>query len=195
MTKNAKVKLRITPYEIDGIDSNGVPFQGVGSDELSCTSFYEIPCGKCIGCRSDQAREWSNRLIMEMKYHDSAYFITLTYSEEFLNRVNYVDKMTGELKMIEEHWIKEMCSSLLKDYVITDHKILLDIIFAESTDPKQTARIIMEYCLDFIYKTGYWSRMADLRPANSITHAGNWNESGEMDSFRLNPQTSSPANM
>lgn len=98
LTKNARVKLRITPFEIDGIDSNGVPFSGVGSDELSCTSYYEIPCGKCIGCRSDQAREWSNRLIMEMKYHDSAYFITLTYSEEFLNRVNYVDNMTGELK-------------------------------------------------------------------------------------------------
>lgn len=98
MTKNAKVKLRITPFEIAGIDSHGIPVGEFGIDELSITSYYEIPCGKCIGCRSDQAREWSNRLIMEMSYHDSAYFVTITYDEEHMKRVTYVDEMTGEIK-------------------------------------------------------------------------------------------------
>ena len=40
-----------------------------------------LPCGHCLGCRSDQARMWSNRLLMESFYHDSAYFVTLTYDD------------------------------------------------------------------------------------------------------------------
>lgn len=40
-----------------------------------------IPCGKCIACRLDYSREWAARCMLEMKDHDSAYFVTLTYND------------------------------------------------------------------------------------------------------------------
>lgn len=43
-----------------------------------------LPCGKCVGCRIDNAKEWSVRCYHEMRYHKSACFITLTYAPEHL---------------------------------------------------------------------------------------------------------------
>lgn len=44
-----------------------------------------VPCGSCIGCRSDQGREWAIRLMHEALLHPgAAWFITLTYSPENL---------------------------------------------------------------------------------------------------------------
>lgn len=47
--------------------------------------FYEyiqVPCGKCLGCRLDYSHEWAVRMMMEKEVSDSAWFITLTYSDE-----------------------------------------------------------------------------------------------------------------
>lgn len=41
-----------------------------------------IPCGKCAGCRSDNAKMWSLRAYNEMKMHERNCFITLTYNED-----------------------------------------------------------------------------------------------------------------
>ena len=40
-----------------------------------------LPCGQCIGCRIDRSRQWANRCMLELQYHDSAYFATLTYDD------------------------------------------------------------------------------------------------------------------
>lgn len=50
------------------------------------TEYDEVPCGKCLGCHLDRAREWSDRCLMEMDAHPDvpAYFLTLTYSNQFL---------------------------------------------------------------------------------------------------------------
>jgi len=37
-----------------------------------------IPCGQCIGCRLDKAREWCVRLTHEQKLHNRSAFLTLT---------------------------------------------------------------------------------------------------------------------
>jgi hypothetical protein len=57
-----------------------------------------VSCRKCIGCKLDNAKEWSLRCALEAKYHEDNWFITLTYSEEFLpvneygiGTVNYQD--------------------------------------------------------------------------------------------------------
>lgn len=43
-----------------------------------------IPCGKCVGCRHDYARQWAIRCMHEKQlYHESS-FITLTYADEHL---------------------------------------------------------------------------------------------------------------
>lgn len=40
-----------------------------------------VPCGKCIECRLNYARQWSFRLQAEMLYHEHNSFITLTYDD------------------------------------------------------------------------------------------------------------------
>lgn len=44
-----------------------------------------IPCGKCVGCRLDYAREWSSRIVMEsFDYPCNSLFVTLTYDDDHL---------------------------------------------------------------------------------------------------------------
>jgi len=43
-----------------------------------------VPCAKCIGCKTDKAREWAARCYHESKLHTHNYFVTLTYDEENL---------------------------------------------------------------------------------------------------------------
>lgn len=43
-----------------------------------------VGCGTCLGCRSDQAREWAIRLTHEARHHDDAWFLTLTYDDEHI---------------------------------------------------------------------------------------------------------------
>lgn len=68
----------------------------------------KLPCGYCILCRTEQARQWAARISHEALLHDESCFITLTYSDENLpehNSLNYADlqrfwkrlrKQTGE---------------------------------------------------------------------------------------------------
>lgn len=44
----------------------------------------EVGCGSCIGCRADQARDWSIRLNHESRCHRDSWFLTLTYNDEAL---------------------------------------------------------------------------------------------------------------
>lgn len=64
-------------------DHSGLPYQ-------------IIPCGKCLGCRMQYSREWANRCMLELDYHDSAYFVTLTYNDYHVRRSFYADPSTGE---------------------------------------------------------------------------------------------------
>lgn len=41
-----------------------------------------LPCGQCIGCRLDKAREWALRCYHESTLYGENSFVTLTYSEE-----------------------------------------------------------------------------------------------------------------
>lgn len=56
----------------------------------------QVPCGQCIGCRIDRSRQWANRCMLELQYHDSAYFVTLTYDEFHVPKSYYPDPETGE---------------------------------------------------------------------------------------------------
>lgn len=41
-----------------------------------------VPCKKCIGCRMDYARGWSNRMLMELDHwQNRGIFVTLTYRD------------------------------------------------------------------------------------------------------------------
>ena len=51
-----------------------------------------LPCGKCHGCRADQALMWSIRAYHESSLHDKNSFLTLTYSDEHLPSDGALDK-------------------------------------------------------------------------------------------------------
>lgn len=43
-----------------------------------------VPCGQCVECRLDYARDWSIRLMKERQCHLTSCFLTLTYDQENL---------------------------------------------------------------------------------------------------------------
>lgn len=95
---SGKSYMKVFPSDVTGVELDGSPVRGdpysYKDDPSIETGFLEIPCGKCIGCRQDQSKEWANRLMMEMNYHDSAYFVTLTYDNDHVPIV--FDDETGE---------------------------------------------------------------------------------------------------
>lgn len=52
-------------------------------DQLTGEYFepFLIPCGKCINCRLDYARNWANRCLLESMEWKDNWFITLTYDD------------------------------------------------------------------------------------------------------------------
>lgn len=55
-----------------------------------------VPCGKCVGCRLDYSRTWADRLMLELQYHDVAWFVTLTYNDNNAPVSGLFDDETGE---------------------------------------------------------------------------------------------------
>lgn len=43
-----------------------------------------VPCGQCINCRLNRARQWSLRIMHESKKYPVNVFATLTYSDDYL---------------------------------------------------------------------------------------------------------------
>lgn len=43
-----------------------------------------LPCGQCIGCRLERARQWAVRCVHEASLHEKNCFLTLTYNQENL---------------------------------------------------------------------------------------------------------------
>ena len=60
--------------------SGDVVFSQLGRFDI--VADISLPCGQCIGCRLDRARDWSIRCLHEAKCHEQNCFLTLTYAEE-----------------------------------------------------------------------------------------------------------------
>lgn len=61
--------------------SGAIVFDKVKS--LSKISF-KLPCGRCIGCKMERARQWGVRCMHEKRMSSSSCFITLTYNDDCL---------------------------------------------------------------------------------------------------------------
>lgn len=59
----------------------------------------EVPCGHCMQCRLNHAREWSARIMAEAKMSERNCFITLTYSPENLPKNGQLVKRHYQLFM------------------------------------------------------------------------------------------------
>lgn len=51
-----------------------------------------IPCGKCAACIANKRNDWATRLRIEASLSKSAYFITLTYSDDAIKLEHIVNK-------------------------------------------------------------------------------------------------------
>lgn len=64
----------------------------------------EVPCGQCVGCRLEKSRQWAMRCMHESKLHDDNCFVTLTLSDEALEKhgwslnKDYVQKFMKRLR-------------------------------------------------------------------------------------------------
>ena len=74
-TKELKQHLRFLKY---------FNYEDYARKEEYLKNVVSIPCGKCLGCRLDYAKQWANRCQMEAKKHDHNFFITLTYDDDNL---------------------------------------------------------------------------------------------------------------
>lgn len=59
----------------------------------------KLPCGNCIGCRLDKARNWAIRCMHEAQLHSENCFITLTYDEDHVPKNGSLDKREFQLFM------------------------------------------------------------------------------------------------
>ena len=44
-------------------------------------NLFLMPCGKCVGCQLDKARDWATRCVLESQYYDEGCFLTLTFDD------------------------------------------------------------------------------------------------------------------
>lgn len=52
-----------------------------------------LPCGRCIGCRLERARQWAVRMVHECQMHEESSFLTLTYDDA---HIPLVENSSGE---------------------------------------------------------------------------------------------------
>lgn len=52
--------------------------------EADTSRKLEVPCGHCMGCRLERARQWAIRLVHESKSHTHNHFVTFTYDDASL---------------------------------------------------------------------------------------------------------------
>lgn len=99
---SGKADLKVVPYGVHHLELRNGRIVLCDVTDISAYAekvyldWVELPCGHCDGCRIARSREWANRCMMELEYHDSAYFLTLTYDEEHVPRHWYADPSTGE---------------------------------------------------------------------------------------------------
>lgn len=86
------------------------------ADGSFADKYIFVPCGHCMSCRLAKAREWSNRCMMEAKYHDQSLFLTLTYDDEHLPKDSTIvfDEETGEYKAEIHSLVKKDLTDFLK---------------------------------------------------------------------------------
>ncbi len=100
-TENGKKNLIVTPYSVDHIevlDNKKIYVDSPAiTSKFALTEFVEIPCGQCIECRLQRSRRWADRCMLELGYHESSYFLTLTYDNDHIPKNQLYDEETGEV--------------------------------------------------------------------------------------------------
>ena len=75
------------PREYGTMDDLASPEIGPSRDHY----FFQVPCGKCVGCKIDYSRNWANRMILELRDSGCGIFLTLTYNDDSLPKNGFGD--------------------------------------------------------------------------------------------------------
>lgn len=65
--------------------------------------WFLLPCGKCVGCKLDFAREWACRCVHETQMHIDNCFLTLTYNDYYLPHIEFNGKLRATL--VKKHLV------------------------------------------------------------------------------------------
>lgn len=89
----------ITAYDVSlpGAEKKKLVFSTDQALEHGLLRPVVLPCKKCIGCRLDYSRQWANRCMLELPYHKSSFFLTITYDDAHLPRSYSCNLDTGEI--------------------------------------------------------------------------------------------------
>lgn len=88
-----------------------------------------IPCGKCLGCKVDYQNQWSTRIQLECSQYEDNYFITLTYSDEFIYKRLVIDTVTGKTCFYNELVKKDFTAFIKRLRRLLDYRGLDKIRF------------------------------------------------------------------
>ncbi len=117
-TENGKKNLIVTPYSVDHIeilDNKKIYVDSPAiTSKFALTEFVEIPCGQCIECRLQRSRRWADRCMLELGYHESSFFITLTYDNEHIPKNHLIDYDTGEIYAENATLVKKDLQDFMK---------------------------------------------------------------------------------
>lgn len=103
---DGKIQYQVKPRSSVAFNDDGSP----------SSKFIYVPCGHCMSCRLARAKEWSNRCLMEMQYHEQSLFLTLTYDDEHLpgGSIFVSDEETGEIKAEVHSLVKKDLTDFIK---------------------------------------------------------------------------------
>ena len=117
-TSNGKDNYIIAKYDTDHIEiDKNLGIHRVNDHFISdyakdvVFNYIEVPCGKCLECRLDHARQWADRCILEASEYDDNCFLTLTYDDLNIPVVDDVNPETGEVvkfKTVEKKAIEDL---------------------------------------------------------------------------------------
>lgn len=88
-------------YPLDAwkTESGAVIFSGENLSRNRVVASFQVPCGRCIGCRLERARQWSVRCMHEASLYDANSFVTLTYDNDHVPEYGSLDYRHFQLFM------------------------------------------------------------------------------------------------
>lgn len=125
---------------------------------------FSVPCGQCLGCRLERARQWSVRIMHEAQLYEHSSFVTLTYSDEHVPsdgslRKSDFQKFIKRLRRRSDARISYFHCGEYGDQLGRPHyhAILFNTFFADSVFHKNTAgghRLYTSAFLDAVWGLG-----------------------------------------
>lgn len=116
------------------------------SGNIVITDYDDVPCGQCLGCRLDYARQWSARIMAEKEsYPDElCWFLTVTYDDDHLPEPRMIpdkiDEETGEMLTAKP--------SPFSSVSIRDHQLFMKRL-RKRFQPKTNLPIRFFGCLEY----------------------------------------------